>query len=111
MPATAQDVREWHWSEGGLLPQDGMYLLRAEMSEDAFSEYVTELELEPYSPNGTYSYGFTPDWYLYSQLVDEPLDWWTPTRDDDGTYVYDADAWWIYAKYENGFIYVVTFNI
>lgn len=110
MPSTAQNIREWYWDEGGLVPQDYMYLLRAEITEEEFYEYVEQLGLRPYRDEPTNSLDFYPQWY-FSPLAEEQLEWWTPTNDSKGVYIYDGGSWWKYAKYENGYVYVVSFNI
>lgn len=110
LPSTAQDIREWYWDEGGLIPQDYMYLLRAEISEQEFYEYVAQLGLMPYRAEPTNSFDFYPQWY-FSPLAEEQLEWWTPTNNSEGAYIYAGESWWYYAKYENGYVYVVSFNI
>lgn len=110
LPSTAQDIREWYWDEGGLVPQDYIYLLRAEITEEEFHDYVKQLGLTPYIADNEYSLGFTPYWY-FSQLTDEQLEWWKPTENFDGIYIFDGGSWWQYTKYENGYVYVVSFNI
>lgn len=110
LPSTAQDVREWQWDEGGPLPQDYIYLLRARITDEEFEIYVKQLGLVPYLAGREYSHGFTPRWY-FSQLTDEQLKWWTPTDSSDGTYINDGGSWWRYAKYKNGYVYVVSYNI
>lgn len=88
-----------------------MYLLRAKITEDEFYTYVNKLNLTPHTSTREYGYGFILNWHPHEHLTDDQLDWWTPTENFDSTYVYDGGSWWRYAKYEDGYIFVVSFNI
>ncbi len=107
----AGEIHEWQWSEGGLTGQDYVYILSAKITEQQFLEYVDRLDMTPHTPEREYSPGFALYWYPHELHSNEALEWWTPSRDDDGVYVYDGRSWWDYAKWENGYIYVVSYNI
>jgi hypothetical protein len=106
LPPTAQDVHEWSWEEGGLTGQDYAYCLKAKITRSEFDAYVKKFNLTSYIPNQQYSNGFYPSW----RCKDE-IDWWTPSDDTSSTYVYDGGSVWTYAKYENGYVFVVSYNI
>ena len=115
LPATAEDIHEWSWDEGGPLAQDYDYVLKAKITQSEFDQYVRDFKLTPHTPGRRYTEPFEPDWEL-GWLWDMDNngvrpEWFTATTDLSGTYVYDGGSSWIYAKYENGYIYVVAFNI
>jgi hypothetical protein len=108
LPTTATEVQEWQWTEEGLLAQDYAYQLKAKITEQEFLEYIHKLELTPHTPERKYGLGFVLSWGIF----DSPQRaWWDPSPDTTNTYVYDGGSWWTYAKWENGYIYVVSYNI
>ena len=115
LPPAAQDIHEWSWDEGGLLAQDYDYVLKAKITQDEFDQYVRDLGLSPHTPTRQYSGGFQPDWDLswLWRLDNNGVrpDWWSPSTDVSGTYVYDGGSLWTYAKYEDGYLYLVSYNI
>lgn len=106
LPASAQDIHEWSQDEGGELAQDYAYLLKAKITRDEFYKYVNKIDLTLHTSSRQYSCGFYPSW-----SSSKALDWWAPSEDLQDTYVREADCSWTYAKYEDGYIYVVSFNI
>ncbi len=106
LPASAQDIHEWSRDEGGELAQDYSYLLKAKITRDEFYQYVNKFNMTLYTPTQQYSCGFYPGW-----SSSKKPDWWTPSEDLQGTYVRAENCAWTYAKYEDGYIYVVSFNI
>jgi hypothetical protein len=111
LPPTATQIREWRWSEGGLTGQDYTYLLRAKITKQEFLDYVDRFDMAPHTPEREYSYGFVLTWHPYTQHSYEALEWWTPSESSNGTYVHDGGSWWQYAKWENGYIYIVSCSI
>jgi hypothetical protein len=109
LPPTAQQVQEWRWSEEGPLGQDYSYALKARITEEEFLAYVHELDMAPYSVEKGYGYGFVLTWRPPGMPPE--LEWWDPSDSYETTYIYDGRSWWTYAKWENGFIYVVSYNI
>jgi hypothetical protein len=111
LPTTATQIREWRWSEGGLTGQDYVYLLRAKITQQEFLDYVDKFDMTPHTPERGYSRGFVLDWHPHTQHSDEALEWWTPSPNFDNTYAHDGGSWWRYAKWENGYIYLVSCSI
>ncbi len=111
LPSTANEIHEWRWSEGGLTGQDYIYILSARITEQQFLEYVDRFDMTPHTPEREYSPGFALNWYPQELHTDETLEWWMPSRGEDGTYISDGGSWWDYAKWENAYIYVVSQNI
>lgn len=110
LPSTAQDIHESAWEEGGDTGQDYCYLLRAKITPAEFQQYVNKLNLTLHTPTRQYSNGFSPNWSISCGIGKKP-DWWTPLNDSSGTYVREGNSAWTYAKYENGYIFVVSYNI
>ncbi|MCP4422738.1 MAG: hypothetical protein GY805_39520 [Chloroflexi bacterium] len=108
LPPTAREIREWDWDEGGIIPQDSAYGLRAKISEEEFFDYVARLNLLPYS--STKNEDVFPSWN-HPSLRDEEPEWWIPTSNLENTYIFSENNLWLYAKYENGYLYVLSFNI
>ncbi len=106
LPPTAGEIQEWHWNEGGLTGQDYVYLLRAKITEQEFREYVDNLGWTPYMADR--EYGFVWGWYPHELHSDEEIEWWTPSEDSNGAYIHSEDARMRYAKWEDGYIYVVS---
>jgi len=106
LPASARDIHEWSGGEEGILAQDYMYLLKARITPDEFDAYVNRFGMTPHTPNRSYQYGFQPGW-----RIGQELEWWDPSDDVSNTYVLDHSSAWTYAKYENGYLYVVSYNI
>jgi hypothetical protein len=110
LPSTAEDIQEWSWIEPGPLSQDYSYLLRAKISEEEFAVYVNERGLEPYIQPAEDSSDFFISWHPFNSRITH-LEWWNPTDSFENTYIISSDSWWEYAKYENGYIFAVAFNI
>jgi len=111
LPPTATQIREWRWAEGGLTGQDYAYLLRAKITKQEFLDYVDRFDMMPHTPEREYSCGFFLDWCPGMLHSCESPEWWTPSNRSDNTYVYDGGSWWQCAQWENGYIYVVSYNI
>ncbi|WP_420645679.1 hypothetical protein [Candidatus Leptofilum sp.] len=108
LPATAEEVHEWSWNEPGPLSQDFSYMLAARISNQDFMNYVDQFDLSPYDQQMDVN---APSWSSGQQLNDDILDWWTPTESTEGTYVYATGSYWIYAKHENGYLFLYAYNI
>ncbi len=108
LPHGATGIEGWSWTEPGPLGQDGSAMLRARIPEDAFEKYAKDLGMTPHTANRAYGNGFSPS---YVSLADEPLDWWDPTDEVEGTWVLDQGSSWTWAKWENGFVYVLSWSI
>jgi hypothetical protein len=111
LPRTARDIHEWRWEESGLTGQDYLYLLKARITEQEFQGYVDKLGMTPHTSSRQYQHGFHPHWHPVVLSLAKDIDWWTPSKSTQATYVLDGGDWWTYAKYENGYVYVVSLNI
>ncbi len=111
LPFTAQDVHDWSWEEEGETGQDYCYMVKAKIKPEEFRQYINRFELTPHTPTRQYSGGFDPGWSGSGCVMAPKLDWWTPSDDTSGTYVHDYGSAWLYAKYEGGYIFVVSYNI
>ena len=108
LPATAEEIHEWSWHESGLLVQDHFYMLTAKISEQEFNEYVSSLDMVLYTAQNDVP---IPSWYSFERHTNETYYWWKPTESIVRTYVYISKGYWEYAKYENGCLYMYSFNI
>ncbi len=104
LPRYAQDVRVWKHADG-FLP-DYMYLLRARISQDDFARYAASLNLTPHSPTRKYEEGPAEQFMDWGRRDD----WWDPSPDLAGTFVDQGQDTWTFAKYENGYVYLKSFN-
>ncbi len=113
LPRTASDIHERHWIEEGLVGQDSVYILKARITKDEFLKYVDELSLTPHTPSREYALGFGIDWYHHRIYSDKDPAWWKPHPylGFGDVWVHDGDSWWLYAKYEEGYVYIVFYNI
>lgn len=108
LPATAKEIHEWSWHEPGPLAQDHFYMLTAKISEQEFDKYVHQLDLNLYNKNND---SLALDWYAYETHTSERFDWWGPAENSDEIYTYSTGSYWEYAKYENGYLFLIAFNI
>ena len=107
LPEGATDVREFHWAEG-FLP-DFEYLLKARIDEADFLPYVEDLgQLELHSE--TREYTDDPMWLSWTTTIHFDGDWWDPSADLSGTYVYQSKHFWELVKYESGHLYVMALD-
>lgn len=104
LPRSAQDVWEWKHADG-FLP-DYMDLLKARISREDFVRYVARLNLTPHSPSRKYDEGPAEVFLNWGPRDD----WWDPSLGLEGTYVDQGQDTWTFAKYENGYVYLKSFN-
>ncbi len=109
LPFTAQDVHDWSWEEGGETGQDYCYMVKAKITPEEFRQYINRFGLTLHTPTRRYSMDYSPGWNGCT-FIEKP-DWWTPSDDMSGTYVHDYGSAWVYAKYEGGYIFVVSYNL
>lgn len=100
LPETAADVHEHAWADGFLPDYD--YYLRARVTKLEFEKFVQDLELTPHTATRIYS---EPSCLSWSGHLLADCEWWNPTDDLKGTYVKEGGTTWMFAKYENGFLY------
>jgi hypothetical protein len=101
LPWGAQDVHEWHWSDG-LLP-DYAYHLKAKITEPEFKRYIAKFGLTPHTATRRYSEDILLQWSAFGPFNG---DWWDPSDSLDGTYVWEHRGTWTFAKYERGRLYL-----
>jgi hypothetical protein len=106
LPPTAQDIHEQSWGEGGEIGQDYCYLLKARITPAEFQQYVDRFGLTPHIATQQYS-----NWSMINCGTERKPDWWTPSDESGSMYARDEDSTWTYAKYENGYIFVVSYSI
>ncbi len=100
LPETASDVHEHAWADDFLPDYD--YYLRARVSKPDFDKFVRDLGLTPHSANRKYS---ESSWLSWSGHLLADSEWWKPTENLEGTYVKEGGTQWMFAKYEDGFLY------
>ncbi|MEM4247918.1 MAG: hypothetical protein QXH80_01510 [Candidatus Nanoarchaeia archaeon] len=106
MPDSATEVQEWVWEDG--VTADYSYLLKAKVSRKHFDSFVSKLGLTPDSQSRKYSQGTGgPSWLRPAQFTGN---WWNPSPSLDGTLVYEDGHTWSLAKYENGYLYFMSFQ-
>lgn len=105
LPATATEVKEHAWADGFLPDYD--YYLRARITKPEFDKFVQDLELTPHKDTRIYSESYPLSW---SGHLTGDSEWWNPTDDLQGTFVREGGTTWLYAKYEEGFLYFRSFD-
>jgi hypothetical protein len=106
LPPSATEIRTWEGGEEGPLAQDFYFMMKARITREEFEAYVEDMEMTLHTDEREYDFGFNPDWSSNSDV-----NWWIPSPELDETYVRDDGSAWTYSKYENGFIWVVSYNI
>ncbi len=106
LPWLAHDVHEQFYTDG-LLPDYG-YFLKAKISEAEFRDYLTKFSLSPHTSSRTY----TDDvgWLEWNDGISPRDSWWNPSPSLDATFVWQGGDTWIFAKYENGYLYLKSLN-
>lgn len=112
LPSSATEIQEWKWAEGGLTGQDSLYLMKARISEREFFEYAERFGLRGYVPSLDYGPSFVPSWEPPVWPLGVDLHWWDPNPHADfrGTRLAGHGTHWTFAKYENGYVYVMSFD-
>jgi hypothetical protein len=107
LPWRAQDVKEWHQSDG-FLP-DYSYQLKAKITEEQFHRYIAKFELTPHTP--TRKYSDSPEaWLTWHRAPGFSGAWWDPSDSLEHTFVWQGNDTWTFAKYERGYLYLASLN-
>jgi len=106
LPWLAGDVHE-HYTTDILLP-DYSYYLKAKISEAQFQRYIAKFKLTLHTSDRNY----TDDtvWLQWDAHDSTPNHWWDPSKTLNNTYVWQGNDTWIFAKYENGYLYLQSLN-
>jgi hypothetical protein len=83
------------------------YYLKAKMPREDFEPYCATIGLTPHFPGRVYTDGDRLSWRSWSY---HEVDWWDPSESEEGTYVSQEGHDWVFAKYENGEVYVRAFS-
>ncbi len=103
LPKGTVEICEFRQADG-FLP-DHAYFLKAAIAESDFESYVEKFGLTPHTPDRKYLGGFSggPNW-------SQGPDWWKPSSNNSRTYAdQSAEDAWVFAKYENGYLYLHSF--
>jgi hypothetical protein len=101
LPDSARNIQE----ESVDLFPDWAYYLKAEIEADDFPLYVQALSLKPYTTENSDE----SIWINWSGIPFAP-DWWDPSSELSGTYLRQDGDLWVFAKYENGYLYLMEFT-
>jgi hypothetical protein len=104
LPWMTKDIHERYWSHG-FLP-DYSYYLKARITEEQFWRYIAKFKLTPHT--STRQYSESPDPWL--DWDPDPYSWWNPSKSLDSTFVWQGHDTWTFAKYERGYLYLVSLN-
>ncbi|MDC0936822.1 hypothetical protein OAS39_11090 [Pirellulales bacterium] len=99
LPWSASDVHE-ELTTFGILP-DHWYVLKARLSEDAFGFYVDRLHLRQWQAEDD---SHNLNW----NCSEKP--WWNPTASNSDVWFRVGKDWALYAKHENGYVFVHSFE-
>ena len=110
LPWSARNIFDREWDEPGILSQDYCILMRAEIPKAEMAEYMERINLKPVPAAIISERPYWLDWGGCIWDGGNP-DWWDPTSDTSGTYYWSSNSAWSYAKWENGKVYVKSYNI
>jgi len=103
LPMSASDIREQCWSDG-FLP-DYAYHLRAKIPQSEFTQYAQRMGLRPYSRADD------PHKFSWRNHGESEMRWWDPAPAVTSVYCSTWQYGGTYAKFENGYIYVYSFQM
>lgn len=106
LPWSASDIHESYYSDT-LLP-DYDYKLKAKISEAQFQNYIKSFDLSPHTSDRKYSEEI--HWLDWNAPPEGNVGWWNPTSSLTNTFVWQGSDTWIFAKYENGYLYLGSLN-
>ncbi len=106
LPSSAEDIHEWE-QDFGFLP-DFTYHLKAKITEEHFHHYVDKFGLTPHT--STRQYTQSADWLSWESLPGSVGDWWNPSNSLEFTFVRQEDDFWMFAKYEHGYLYLTALD-
>jgi hypothetical protein len=106
LPWSATDIQEAYHSDT-LLP-DYDYRLKAKVSEAQFQKYIKKFNLSLHTKDRKYSDDVI--WLHWSAPSKSKSGWWNPTDSLTNTFVWQGSDTWIFAKYENGYLYLGSLN-
>lgn len=104
LPPDATDVREWSW-EAGFPDWDYEYQLKARVTQEQFERWARALDLAPHSPDQAISSELST--LKWPRRAETP--WFDPSPDIERIFVWQSGPTWSYAKYEDGYLYFVSF--
>ena len=104
LPKNAKDV---NYVDEDLFP-DYIYRLRAKIDEKDFVPYVEKFKMTKHTPDRLYDEDCPYCISFFKGVKD--YDWWNPTDSIENVYVYQSNTTWTYAKYENGYLYLVSWK-
>lgn len=107
LPFSAEDIHEWE-KDFGFLP-DFTYHLKAKITEEQFHRYVEKLGLTPHPSTREYLQSSVP-WLSWESLPGSVGDWWDPSDSLDFTFVLHERDFWMFAKYEHGYLYLTALD-
>jgi hypothetical protein len=103
LPKDTIEICEYRHADG-FLP-DHNYFLKAAIAESDFEPYVKKFGMTPHTTDRKYIGGFSggPNW-------NNGPDWWKPSNNNSRTYSdQPAEDAWLFAKYENGYLYLHSY--
>ena len=106
LPWSATDIIETYYSDT-LLP-DYDYRLKAKITESQFQNYIKSFELSLHTNERKYSDDVV--WLYWGASSKSKGGWWNPTDSLTNTFVWQGNDTWIFAKYENGYLYLGSIN-
>jgi hypothetical protein len=106
LPWSAREIHECYMTEP-LLP-DYSYQLKARITEHEFRDYIARFKLTPHTSSRTYSEEAI--WLSWNEVPGFERGWWDPSDSLDSTFVWEGNDTWIFAKYENGHLYLGSVN-